>query len=249
MSTPAQKANLARIRDNQRRSRARRREYIAELEQRLRNFELEGVAASSEVQLAARRVAEENRQLRELLHKHGFQDEYISQFLLQQAGSTDPGSGHRFSAGDPVQALQQIISPRRPMLLDTGLPFPMPNQVTREMASASLSAGSAAPWDPQQVAMPSFGHPQVVPPGPHPYASPAFTEGPAAAPPPLRTISYQSLNPSGSLAEDVSQHSENAAAINFNIPMSPYHNAAVRDFPPPVPAPPPPPPPPGGGYY
>ncbi|RSL41257.1 hypothetical protein CEP54_015875, partial [Fusarium duplospermum] len=55
MSTPAQKANLARIRETQKRSRARRREYLRELEQRLRVYELQGVEASSEVQKAARR--------------------------------------------------------------------------------------------------------------------------------------------------------------------------------------------------
>ncbi|KAL7933640.1 hypothetical protein V8C35DRAFT_47890 [Trichoderma chlorosporum] len=246
MSTPAQKANLARIRDNQRRSRARRREYIAELEQRLRAYELSGVEASSEVQLAARRVAEENRQLRELLHKHGFQDDYISSFLLQQAGAS--------SSTDSVQALQQIIAPRRPVSLDSGVPFPLPSQVTREMASASLSSVSAAPWDPQQVAMPSFGHPhvaaqQVVPaPGPHTYTSPVFTEGPAVS---LRSSSFQHLGPSSSLLEDVSQHGgttqptvgENPAALNY-IPMNPYHTPTTRDFPPPQQQPPP-----GGGYY
>ncbi|KAL7950008.1 hypothetical protein V8C42DRAFT_340890 [Trichoderma barbatum] len=246
MSTPAQKANLARIRDNQRRSRARRREYIAELEQRLRAYELSGVEASSEVQLAARRVAEENRQLRELLHKHGFQDDYISSFLLQQAGAT--------SSTDLVQALQTTIAPRRPVALDSSVSFSLPSQVTRELASASLAAASAAPWDPQQVAMSSFGHPhvapqQVVPPGPHTYTSPVFTEGPA---PPLRSSSFQHMNTSSSLLEDVSQHGgttqpnvgENPAALNY-IPMNPYHNPTARDFPPP----PQPPPPPGGGYY
>ncbi|KAK4081574.1 uncharacterized protein Triagg1_2315 [Trichoderma aggressivum f. europaeum] len=240
-----QKANLARIRDNQRRSRARRREYIAELEQRLRAYELSGVEASSEVQLAARRVAEENRQLRELLHKHGFQDDYISSFLLQQAGAS--------SSTDPVQALQQIIAPRRPVSLDSSVPFPLPSQVTREMPSASLSSVSAAPWDPQQVAMSPFGHPhvapqQVVPPGPHTYTSPVFTEGPAA---PLRSSSFQHMNPSSSLLEDVSQHGgttqpavgENPAALNY-ISMNPYHTPTNRDFPPQQP-----PPPPGGGYY
>ncbi|KAL7919701.1 hypothetical protein ACQKWADRAFT_187592 [Trichoderma austrokoningii] len=255
MSTPAQKANLARIRDNQRRSRARRREYIAELEQRLRNFELEGVSASSEVQLAARRVAEENRQLRELLHKHGFQDDYIAQFLLQQSGSTDPSSGHRFSAGDHVQALQQVITPRRPVSLDSGVAFPLPSQVTRDMPTASLSTAGAASWDPQQVAMSSFGHPQVVSPASHPYASPAFSEGPAAS---LRQQpSFQPLNPpSSSLLEDVSQHGgtttaggDNAAAMGY-LSINPYHNPTGRDFPPQPPQPPPPPPPPpGSGYY
>ncbi|KAL6884229.1 hypothetical protein HDV57DRAFT_450438 [Trichoderma longibrachiatum] len=246
MSTPAQKANLARIRDNQRRSRARRREYIAELEQRLRAYELSGVEASSEVQLAARRVAEENRQLRELLHKHGFQDEYVSSFLLQQAGTS--------SSTDPVQALQQIITPRRPVALESGMPFAMQSQVTREMASGSLSAATAAPWDPQQVAMSPFAHPHVaaqqpvVPPAQHPYASPVFTEGPPAS---LRSSSFQQMNPSTSLLDDVSQHSgttqpsvgENPAAMSY-IHMNPYQNPSARDYPPG-----PPPPPTGGGYY
>lgn len=241
-----QKANLARIRDNQRRSRARRREYIAELEQRLRAYELSGVEASSEVQLAARRVAEENRQLRELLHKHGFQDEYVSSFLLQQAGTS--------SSTDPVQALQQIITPRRPVALESGMPFAMQSQVTREMASGSLSAATAAPWDPQQVAMSPFAHPHVaaqqpvVPPAQHPYASPVFTEGPPAS---LRSSSFQQMNPSTSLLDDVSQHSgttqpsvgENPAAMSY-IHMNPYQNPSARDYPPG-----PPPPPTGGGYY
>jgi hypothetical protein len=99
------------------------------------------------------------------------------------------------------------------------------------------------------VAMSSFGHPQVVPPGPHSYNSPAFTDGPAAS---LRASSFQPLNPSNSLLDDVSQHGgttpaggENPAAMNY-LNMNPYHNPTGRDFPPP---PPPPPPPPGSGYY
>lgn len=246
-----QKANLARIRDNQRRSRARRREYIAELEQRLRNFELEGVSASSEVQLAARRVAEENRQLRELLHKHGFQDEYITQFLLQQGGSADPSSGHRFSAGDHLQQLQQAITPRRPVSLDSGVPYQLPSQVTREMPTASLSTPSAASWDPQQVAMSGFGHAQVVPAASHPYATPAFTEGPATS---LRQSSFQALNPPSSLLDDVSQHGgttpaggDNTAGMSY-LSINPYHNPTGRDFST-QPPPPPPPPPSGPGYY
>lgn len=196
-------------------------------------------------------MAEENRQLRELLHKHGFQDEYIAQFLLQQSGSADPSSGHRFSAGDHVQNLQNVITPRRPVSLDSGVPFSLPSQVTREMPTASLSAASAAPWDPQQVAMSSFGHPQVVPPAPHPYASQAFTEGPTAS---LRQPSFQPLSASSSLLDDVSQHGgttpaggENTAAMSY-LSINPYHNPTARDFPP-QPPPPPPPPPPGSGYY
>ena len=67
-----EKAHLARIRENQRRSRARRKDYTLELEARLRKCELLGVEANAEIQFAARRVADENRRLRALLAEKGF---------------------------------------------------------------------------------------------------------------------------------------------------------------------------------
>lgn len=69
-----QKANLARIRDNQRRSRARRKEYLQELETKYRTCEAVGVEASSEIQTAARRVLDENKRLRALLKRQGLTD-------------------------------------------------------------------------------------------------------------------------------------------------------------------------------
>lgn len=62
-SNPAPPA--ARIRENQRRSRARRKEYLQYLEQKLRKCEQAGVKASVDIQLAARKVVEENQKLRE----------------------------------------------------------------------------------------------------------------------------------------------------------------------------------------
>lgn len=50
---------------NQRASRARRKNYISELEQKVRDFEVQGVHATEQVQRAARRVADENRVLRD----------------------------------------------------------------------------------------------------------------------------------------------------------------------------------------
>lgn len=73
--------DLARIRDNQRRSRARRKEYLQVLETRLRQIELQSIEASSEIQLAARRVADENKKLRELLAQLGIGDGSIEVFL------------------------------------------------------------------------------------------------------------------------------------------------------------------------
>ena len=57
----------SRIRDNQRRSRARQKEYIHELEEKVQACERMGVQASLEIQQAARNVLEENKRLRALL--------------------------------------------------------------------------------------------------------------------------------------------------------------------------------------
>ncbi|KAJ4300372.1 hypothetical protein N0V88_003046 [Collariella sp. IMI 366227] len=80
--------NLARIRDNQRRSRARRKEYVQELEHRLRQAEQQGIYASTEIQAAARKVAEENKKLRHLLRLHGISDYSIQEFLTAGFATT-----------------------------------------------------------------------------------------------------------------------------------------------------------------
>jgi hypothetical protein len=78
-----------RIRDNQRRSRARRKEYIEDLEQRIRRFERQGVEATTEVQAAARKVAKENALLRSLLVAHGVSHYAIDDYLRGKHYNTD----------------------------------------------------------------------------------------------------------------------------------------------------------------
>lgn len=78
----------ARIRENQRRSRTRRKEYIQHLEQRLWSFEKLGVAATQEVQKAGRKVATENGLLRSLLILHGVTKTQIEEYLELRRGST-----------------------------------------------------------------------------------------------------------------------------------------------------------------
>ncbi|KAI0013107.1 hypothetical protein F4779DRAFT_477152 [Xylariaceae sp. FL0662B] len=85
-------ANLTRVRDNQRRSRARRKEYVQELEKRVRMCELQGVEASFEIQQAARRVANDNKKLRTLLNNHGLSNESIDGFLRNGDGDLDPSN-------------------------------------------------------------------------------------------------------------------------------------------------------------
>ncbi|KAL2142746.1 hypothetical protein VTI28DRAFT_763 [Corynascus sepedonium] len=85
--------NRNRIRDNQRRSRARRKEYLEELEQRLQLAEQRGLQASLELQAAARRVADENRKLRALLRLHGASDRAIDAHLA--TGEDDANAAQR----------------------------------------------------------------------------------------------------------------------------------------------------------
>ncbi|POR38382.1 Uncharacterized protein TPAR_01433 [Tolypocladium paradoxum] len=250
MSTPAQKANLARIRDNQRRSRARRREYLQELEQRLRVCELQGIEASAEVQMAARRVAEENRQLRELLNRYGVGDEYIAHYL--QSGTFSPldsGGGQPFRTGDPgpsVQSLQQLLLPRRPAGLDQNVSFPLPSQSSREDSIASASTASSSVWESTQATMTPYGHhqqigvaPAVVGSSGHPqYPSPAFSAAGSAAT--ARQDSFSGPAPASMLSDPrqaiVTTQSismDGSPAMNYHYSMPPYNDPAARGYGPP----------------
>lgn len=117
MSTAAEKGNLARIRDNQRRSRARRKEYLQELETKLRMCELHGVEASTEIQVAARRVASENKKLRALLLQNGVSEDSIEAFLSSTESSTASSemvipSQSSDRAANSVQVLEQQLLTR-----------------------------------------------------------------------------------------------------------------------------------------
>lgn len=74
-------SSAVRIRDNQRRSRARHKEYVEGLQKKLQDHEKRGVEATLEMQQAARNVAVENSRLRILLGYHGVTSEDIDKFL------------------------------------------------------------------------------------------------------------------------------------------------------------------------
>ena len=107
-----------RIRNNQRRSRARRKEYVEDLEQRLRQFERHGVEATTEVQTAARKVARENVLLRALLVTKGVSNNEIDEYLRAKPYNPDiipapakaPISGSETDTG-PVIPLAPIQGP------------------------------------------------------------------------------------------------------------------------------------------
>lgn len=98
---PSQKsADLARVRDNQRRSRARRKEYLQELETKYWTCEQVGVGASAEIQAAARLVVNENKRLRALLMKYGISSREIN------------GEGEE-TASSVVENLEAMLGKRR----------------------------------------------------------------------------------------------------------------------------------------
>jgi hypothetical protein len=148
-----EKANLARIRDNQRRSRARRKEYLQELEAKLRQCELQGIEASAEIQIAARRVADENKKLRGLLIQNGIGDESIEAFL-STSPSTDTMMGNQYggSTGHAVQLLEQLLQTRKSCCTDSTIPPSegMAGARSRD-SSASTSTAQTSIWDMHQT--------------------------------------------------------------------------------------------------
>jgi hypothetical protein len=143
-----EKANLARIRDNQRRSRARRKEYLQELEARLRQCELQGIEASSEIQMAARRVANENKKLRGLLAQHGVGEDTVEAYL-QTSPTTDMLVGCQYgSSSAAVQMLEQLLQTRKTFSADGNtVNISMGGGHGSRASSGSLSTVQSL-WDP-----------------------------------------------------------------------------------------------------
>lgn len=113
--------------------------------------------------MAARRVAEENRHLRDLLHKQGFSDEYIAHYLQAalnsgpQPSSLSPPTPTQFPASNPsgpaVQSLQSLLAPRRPAGIDPNVQATMPGQASRETSITSGSTSTSALWETSPQAM------------------------------------------------------------------------------------------------
>ena len=94
-----------RIRENQRRSRERRKQLIDELQQRLHQYETKEIEATIEVQLAARRVVWENSRLRSLLASKGVSDQEITQFMQSEDDGKPAGITKKFNISTPDMIL------------------------------------------------------------------------------------------------------------------------------------------------
>lgn len=123
--TPVEKAEeLARVRSNQRRSRARRKEYVQELEERVRCCERRGVQATAEVQAAAKKIAAENAYLRQLLQKNGIWDPVLTKPGFMDLLPIDTQHRERMNPPAAVAKMTpqlQTMSPQPSPVADTGL--------------------------------------------------------------------------------------------------------------------------------
>ncbi|KAK7407966.1 hypothetical protein QQX98_009883 [Neonectria punicea] len=112
-------SSAIRIRDNQRRSRARHKEYVEGLQRKLQDFERRGVEATLEMQQAARNVALENSRLRMLLGYHNVSTEEIDKFLQafpdQSATEAAKATISQSVAGQPAIASAAPKIPLMPM--------------------------------------------------------------------------------------------------------------------------------------
>ncbi|KAK2037730.1 hypothetical protein LZ31DRAFT_610874, partial [Colletotrichum somersetense] len=110
-----------RVRNNQRNSRARKREYVLDIEKKLQEFQSQGVKASAEIQQAARQVVNENQKLRQLLYTLGLDDTQIEQYI--KTGKLDPpihnlpldlDESRIAPAGQEATVLEGLLLPRWP---------------------------------------------------------------------------------------------------------------------------------------
>ncbi|KDQ31744.1 hypothetical protein PLEOSDRAFT_1100274 [Pleurotus ostreatus PC15] len=108
-------SKVQRVRENQRRCRTRKKEYIASLEARLRELEQKGAQASITLQQQARRVLAENRSLRSLLtESFHMSTEDIDAYLRvggggQQGCESVPSvSGSRQVYAPPAAAISEV---------------------------------------------------------------------------------------------------------------------------------------------
>lgn len=87
----ADNSTAIRIRDNQRRSRARHREFVETLQRKVQEYERQGVHATLEMQRAARDVAVENARLRSLLTQRGVSEDEIEGYLVSLKSGGESG--------------------------------------------------------------------------------------------------------------------------------------------------------------
>jgi hypothetical protein len=103
-SSQGKKLRTARHKESKRRYRARQREYVESLEQRLSDSRDQQVAGIKEVQLAAQKVVDDNSRLRALLRFTGVDDTIVESWLrgIETPANLLPSGGDAFSRSKPT---------------------------------------------------------------------------------------------------------------------------------------------------
>lgn len=148
-------ASAVRIRENQRKARARRKELIDDLRRRTHDYEIQGVMATAHVQEAARKVLLENRRLRALLVEKGVLAAEIEASLYgcrYDASVTpapaNPASAHTIDtqsqaalSAENHQSAPMHASHTTDQLVSVGSPRSMPVPIRPESASRPAKDG------------------------------------------------------------------------------------------------------------
>lgn len=138
-------STAARIRNNQRRSSARHREFVDGLKAKVREYERQGVQATLEMRQAARQVALENWRLRSLLASRGVTHEEIDRYLLAF-------SPNHPSTGQAHHTQPRVTGSPPPLVSDVDVGWPpradhdAPNRASRTSAmdAPAMAASDAS---------------------------------------------------------------------------------------------------------
>jgi hypothetical protein len=122
-----------RLRNNQRRSRERRKEYIEDIKKRLLEYESKGVDASMKIEHNAKQMAEENKHLRALLAQQGISEQYIQQYVHAAQNGFDTSASN--SDATPMPKLQNRRESLEPANSFNVSPATMPS----DLLSTSLA--------------------------------------------------------------------------------------------------------------
>lgn len=188
--------------------------------------------------MAARRVADENKHLRELLNRYGVTDDYIAHYL-QATAASNPESNHGQTirpgeAGVATHTLQNLMLPRRAAHLEQNVQFTVPSQSSREDSTASASTTNSSAWESSQPTIAYNHHTQQlgVSPSDHQHYSPSgFSAQPAATQSnPFQSSSQGHMmnDPRHGLAASQPMPIESRPAMNYQFPMNPYNDHAGR---------------------
>ncbi|KAK7699766.1 hypothetical protein SLS64_011378 [Diaporthe eres] len=101
------------VRDNQRRSRARRKELLEDMQRRLDEYERLGVQATLDMQQAARDVAQENKRLRALLAWKGVSDTELEEFLRVRDPVDNPSTQDRRTSEGVAGSTETVLRQTR----------------------------------------------------------------------------------------------------------------------------------------